>query len=216
MMCAIHAGRRGRRVALLEHAPRIGKKILISGAGAATSPTYTPMQAPTCLPIPISASRPWRVSRRPTSSGWSARTASPITKRSSDSFSARLGAANRRHAAGGMRKAGSEFHVGARVNAVRRTDGFVVETNLDAYACRSLVVATGDCHTPRPGPAIWVIGSRANSGLALWTLPRRWSRSSSMAQIVRQLKGWPASQPTHSSAATESRSVRMSSSPTPD
>ena len=33
MMCAIHAGRRGRRVALLEHAQRIGKKILISGGG---------------------------------------------------------------------------------------------------------------------------------------------------------------------------------------
>ena len=33
MMCAIEAGRRGRRVAVLEHADRIGKKILISGGG---------------------------------------------------------------------------------------------------------------------------------------------------------------------------------------
>ncbi len=32
-MCAIEAGRRGRRVAVLEHADRIGKKILISGGG---------------------------------------------------------------------------------------------------------------------------------------------------------------------------------------
>lgn len=32
-MCAIEAGRRGRRVALLEHADRVGKKILISGGG---------------------------------------------------------------------------------------------------------------------------------------------------------------------------------------
>lgn len=32
-MCAIEAGRRGRRVALLEHADRLGKKILISGGG---------------------------------------------------------------------------------------------------------------------------------------------------------------------------------------
>src|ERR1700744_4276013 len=33
MMCAIEAGRRGRRVVLLDHADRPGKKILISGGG---------------------------------------------------------------------------------------------------------------------------------------------------------------------------------------
>src|SRR5436190_19425575 len=32
-MCAIEAGKRGRRVAALERASRIGKKILISGGG---------------------------------------------------------------------------------------------------------------------------------------------------------------------------------------
>jgi predicted Rossmann fold flavoprotein len=32
-MCAIEAGKRGRRVAVLEHADRLGKKILISGGG---------------------------------------------------------------------------------------------------------------------------------------------------------------------------------------
>src|SRR5437016_4480821 len=33
LMCAAEAGRRGRRVAVLERADRIGKKILISGGG---------------------------------------------------------------------------------------------------------------------------------------------------------------------------------------
>src|SRR5271163_1451974 len=33
LMCAIEAGKRGRRVALLEHAEGLGKKILISGGG---------------------------------------------------------------------------------------------------------------------------------------------------------------------------------------
>ena len=33
LFCAMHAGRGGRRVLLLEHASRIGKKILISGGG---------------------------------------------------------------------------------------------------------------------------------------------------------------------------------------
>src|ERR1700730_16952956 len=32
-MCAIEAGKRGGRVAVLEHADRLGKKILISGGG---------------------------------------------------------------------------------------------------------------------------------------------------------------------------------------
>jgi predicted Rossmann fold flavoprotein len=33
LMCAIEAGKRGRRVAVIEHADRLGKKILISGGG---------------------------------------------------------------------------------------------------------------------------------------------------------------------------------------
>jgi predicted Rossmann fold flavoprotein len=33
LMCALEAGKRGRRVAVIEHADRIGKKILISGGG---------------------------------------------------------------------------------------------------------------------------------------------------------------------------------------
>ena len=33
MMCAIHAGKRGRKVTLLDHAQKIGGKILISGGG---------------------------------------------------------------------------------------------------------------------------------------------------------------------------------------
>src|SRR5579859_2150106 len=33
LMCALEAGKRGRRVVVLEHADRLGKKILISGGG---------------------------------------------------------------------------------------------------------------------------------------------------------------------------------------
>jgi len=33
LMCAIEAGKRGRRVGVIEHANRLGKKILISGGG---------------------------------------------------------------------------------------------------------------------------------------------------------------------------------------
>jgi predicted flavoprotein YhiN len=33
LLCVIEAGKRGRKVAVLEHAERIGKKIAISGGG---------------------------------------------------------------------------------------------------------------------------------------------------------------------------------------
>ena len=33
LMCALRAGQRGRRVLVLEHADKVGKKILISGGG---------------------------------------------------------------------------------------------------------------------------------------------------------------------------------------
>ena len=33
MMCALEAGRRGRRVLLLDHGDKVGRKILISGGG---------------------------------------------------------------------------------------------------------------------------------------------------------------------------------------
>ncbi|TAE23738.1 MAG: NAD(P)/FAD-dependent oxidoreductase [Candidatus Kapaibacterium sp.] len=44
LMCAIEAGKRGRRVLVLEHAEKIGKKILISGGGRCnfTNITATP------------------------------------------------------------------------------------------------------------------------------------------------------------------------------
>src|SRR5437868_3750482 len=33
MMCAIEAGKRARKVCMLDHSPKIGRKILISGGG---------------------------------------------------------------------------------------------------------------------------------------------------------------------------------------
>src|SRR5437763_17212550 len=33
LMCAMEAGKRGRRVLVIEHSPRLGRKILISGGG---------------------------------------------------------------------------------------------------------------------------------------------------------------------------------------
>ncbi len=152
MMCAIHAGRRGRRVALLEHAPRIGKKILISGGGrcnftnlhvdagayVSSNPHFCKSALARFTPSDfIGMVRAHGIAYHEKKLGqlFCDGSAQQIV----DMLLAECG------------KAGAEFHVGTRVNAVRRTDGFVVETSLDAFACRSLVVATGGLSYPKTG-----------------------------------------------------------------
>jgi predicted flavoprotein YhiN len=59
LMCALTAARQGRRVLLLEHTSHVGKKILISGVGAAAiSPTCTLKRIIICLITPTFASQP--------------------------------------------------------------------------------------------------------------------------------------------------------------
>jgi hypothetical protein len=55
LMCAITAAQRGRRVLVLERSNKVGKKILMSGAGAATSPIYTWRRNGFFPPIPTFA-----------------------------------------------------------------------------------------------------------------------------------------------------------------
>jgi predicted Rossmann fold flavoprotein len=152
MMCAIHAGRRGRRVALLEHAPRIGKKILISGGGrcnftnlhvdahayVSSNPHFCKSALARFTPSDfIQMVRAHGIAYHEKKLGqlFCDGSAQQIV----DMLLAECG------------KAGAEFHVGSRVNTVRRTDGFVVETNLDVFACGSLVVATGGLSYPKIG-----------------------------------------------------------------
>ena len=87
LMCAIEAGKRGRSVLVLEHAERLGKKILISGGGRCN---FTNLNAgpenylsgqPALLQI-----RAGPLSRRRISSRSSRSTASPTTKKNWASF----------------------------------------------------------------------------------------------------------------------------------
>jgi thioredoxin reductase len=88
LMTAITAGQRGRQVQVIDHANKIGKKILMSGGGRCNF-TNTGTPRPTsCRPTPTSASRRWPATRPGISSNWSASTASPITKKSWASCSA--------------------------------------------------------------------------------------------------------------------------------
>ena len=55
LMCAAQAGKRGRRVLLVDKAEKIGKKILISGVGDVISPILAYMQVLICRTTHTSA-----------------------------------------------------------------------------------------------------------------------------------------------------------------
>ncbi len=152
MMCAIHAGRRGRRVALIDHAPGIGKKILISGGGRCnftnihTDPdAYTSANPHFCKSaLARFAASDFIHMVRAHGIAYHEKKLGQLfcdgsAQQIVDMLLAECG------------KTHAEFHVGTRVDAVRWTDAFVVETSLDTFACRSLVVATGGLSYPRTG-----------------------------------------------------------------
>ena len=58
LMCAIEAGKRGRRVLVLNHGNKLAENIRISGGGAATSPISMQMMTNFCHKIYTSANLP--------------------------------------------------------------------------------------------------------------------------------------------------------------
>jgi GMP synthase-like glutamine amidotransferase len=68
LMCAMTAGQRGRRVLVIEHANRVGKKILMSGGGRCNFTNTGTTPRTSCRPTRISANRRWRATRRRISS----------------------------------------------------------------------------------------------------------------------------------------------------
>ena len=152
MMCAIHAGRRGRRVALLEHAQRIGKKILISGGGRCnftnvhTDPTAYVSANPHFCKSALARFTPLDFIRMVREHGIAYHEkklgqlfCDGSAQQIVDMLLVECG------------RAGAEFIVGSRIDAVREGDGFVVETGLDAFACSALVVATGGLSYAKTG-----------------------------------------------------------------
>ena len=154
LMCAIDAGRRGRRVLLLDHAGQAGEKILISGGGRCnftnlhTAPDRFLSDNPHFCklgPAPLHARR--------TSSPWSSRTASPGTRRPWASCSATAPRAPSSAccwpSAG---TAGVDLRLAHRVTDVARPDGlFRIATDHGDFSAESLVLATGGLSIPKIG-----------------------------------------------------------------
>jgi predicted Rossmann fold flavoprotein len=152
LMCAIEAGKRGRRVALLEHAERAGKKIMISGGGRCN---FTNLY---CQPDNFISGNPHFAK-------------SALARYTPQDFIALVekhGIAYHEKTLGqlfcdrsanqitGMleaecRAAGVQTFLGCRIREVRKPDGFVVTTDSTEFYAPSFVIATGGLSIPKIG-----------------------------------------------------------------
>lgn len=152
MMCAIHAGRRGRKVALVDHATVIGRKILISGGGR-------------CNFTNLYAGPDNYVSSNPHFAKSALSRFSPgdfiemVENHQIAYHEKKLGQLFCDGSAQQIvdllvhesEKAGVAFFKGRVVKEVVKDDGFLIHTNSETFSCQSLVIATGGLSIPQIG-----------------------------------------------------------------
>ena len=152
LLCAIEAGKRGRCVAVLEHADRIGKKILISGGGRCN---FTNLH---CRPENfISANEHFAKSAlaRYTPADF----ITLVEKHGIPYHEKTLGQLFCDRSAQDIidlleaecREAGVQISLQSRIQEVRRTTEFIVRTASGEFRAPALVVATGGLSIPKMG-----------------------------------------------------------------
>ncbi len=152
LMCAIEAGKRGRRVAVLERSERAGKKILISGGGRCNftniycqpenflcaNPHFAKSALARYTPADfIALVEKHRIPYHEKTLGqlFCDRSANEITHMLDEE----------------CRAAGVKIYLNVRVREVQRTDDFCVRTDADEFQAPALVIATGGLSIPKMG-----------------------------------------------------------------
>ena len=168
LMCAIEAGKRGRRVAILEHADRLGKKILISGGGRCN---FTNLH---CRPENFLSSNPHFAK-------------SALARYAPEDFIAlvqmhlipyhekTLGQLFCDNSARDIvkmleeecRAAGVSIFLNTKIGEVIRTDKFIVRTSTEEFHAPALVVATGGLSIPKMGATSFGYDLARQFGLAI-------------------------------------------------
>ncbi len=152
MMCAIYAGRRGRRVVLLDHGNKIGRKILISGGGR-------------CNFTNINASPANFLSQNPhfcksALSRYTPEDFISLVKKHRIAFhEKKLGQLFCDSSAQNIvdmlvnecRLSGVVFKLNCPVTKVCKNDMFLLDTNQGRYCSQSLIIATGGLSVPQTG-----------------------------------------------------------------
>jgi predicted Rossmann fold flavoprotein len=168
LMCAIEAGKRGRRVAVIEHATRLGKKILISGGGRCN---FTNIH---CQPEHFLSSNVHFAKSalaRYTPSDFIAL----VEKHHIPYHEKTLGQLFCDRSATGIlsmleaecRDAGVNVFLSTTIREVRRTTGFVARSAKAEFHAPVLVVATGGLSIPKIGATSFGYDLARQFGLAI-------------------------------------------------
>ena len=152
LMCAIEAGKRGRKVIIIENAEKVGKKILISGGGRCN---FTNIYA---KPENFISNNPHFCTSalaRYTPQDF----ISLVKKHKIKYHEKKLG---QLFCDGSSKEivnmllneckdAGVEILINCKVTKIRKNEKFTVQTNLGEYSSESLVIATGGISIPKMG-----------------------------------------------------------------
>jgi predicted Rossmann fold flavoprotein len=152
LMCAIEAGKRGRRVGVLERAARIGKKILISGGGRCN---FTNLH---CQPENFISANP-HFAKSALAAYTPADFIRLVEKHRIAYHEKTLGQLFCDGSAQQIvsmlqaecRDAGVGIHTGVNVESVDPSNGFAVHAGQEEFHSSSLVVATGGLSIPKMG-----------------------------------------------------------------
>src|SRR5580693_6219018 len=152
LMCAIEAGKRGRRVAVLERAERPGKKILISGGGRCN---FTNIY---CRPENFLSGNP-HFAKSALARYTPANFTALVDEHKIPYHEKTLGQLFCDRSANEIthmleqecRAAGVKTFLNVRIRDVRRVDEFVIRADADEFRAPALVVATGGLSIPKMG-----------------------------------------------------------------
>src|ERR1700730_10287939 len=152
LMCALTAGQRGRKVLLLDHADRVGAKILISGGGRCN---FTNLQcAPDCF-LSSNADFCKSALRRYTQADFIA-----LVERHGIAYHEKTlgqlfcdGSARAIVAMllAECQQGGVDVRLSHTVTDISRSDGFRLETSHGSFTASALVLATGGLSIPKMG-----------------------------------------------------------------
>lgn len=175
MMCAIHAGRRGRSVLLLDHAKKLGGKILISGGGRCnfTNTGASPAQYVSRNPHFCKSA----LSRYPSENFVEMVESHGIPyheKKLGQLFCDGSAQAIVRLLKTECEEAGAEFKLDCEILKIEQLPSeshnearFRLETSEGIYTCHSLVIATGGLSIPKIGATGFGYGIAKQFGLKL-------------------------------------------------
>jgi len=154
LMCAIEAGKRGRRVSVLDHANKVGKKILMSGGGRCNFTNYSVepenfiSQNPHFCKSALSRFTQWDFL------SLIDRYKIPFHERDHGQLFCNDSAKDILNMLlSECRQYDVKLQLNCKIEQVQRaeTDGFVLTTNKGEVSCQSLVIATGGLSIPKMG-----------------------------------------------------------------